>query len=129
MNNTITNNSIEQLNLARTFFLVSAIINIVFGIGWMIYTVIFGIFTCGIMCLFGIIPVINIVACIMDFIAYNKLNGMDQRGTYGTVQFAAIFDIITIITGNLASMIFGILILINMSSPEMKNYFVEKGIY
>lgn len=129
MTNNVPGNIVEQINLTKTFFLVSAIVNLVFALGWIIYVVIFGLFTCGLMCLFGIIPVINVIACVMDFIAYNKLNGLDQRGTYNTLQFASIFDIITILSGNPASMIFGILTLINIGNPEMKNYFVSRGIY
>lgn len=122
-------NNSEQVNLLKTFALISAILNIIFGIGWIIYTIILGAMTCGIMCLFGLIPAVNIIACIMDFIAYTKLNNQNQTGTFGTVQFAAIFDIITILTGNIASMVFGIMALIFINNTEVKNYFTEKGIY
>lgn len=119
----------EQINLLKTFFIISAIINVLFAVGWIIYTIFGGILTCGIMCLFGVIPVINIIACVMDFIAYNKLNGLNQTGTYGSVQFAAIFDIVTLLTGNPASMTFGIVALVFLSNPEVKNFMVQKGIY
>ncbi|MCI0449387.1 MAG: hypothetical protein L0Y79_06325 [Chlorobi bacterium] len=103
--------------------------NLLFAIGWIIYTIVLGTFSCGIGCLFGIIPVINIIACVMDFIAYNKLNSQNHTGTYSSVQFAAIFDIVTIITGNAASMIFGIIGLVYLNNGELKNYMVQKGIY
>ncbi len=122
-------NSSEQINLLKTLALISAILNIIFGIGWVIYTILMGAMTCGIMCLFGVIPVINIIACVMDFQAYTKLNTQNRAGTFGTVQFAAVFDIITIITGNMASMAFGIIALIFINNTEVKNYFIEKGIY
>jgi len=119
----------EQLNLLRTFAIISAVLNILYAIGWIIYTILGGLVTCGIGCLFGIVPVINIIACVMDFVAYNKLNSQNQTGTYSSVQFAAIFDIVTIITGNVASMIFGIIGLVYLNNGELKNYMVQKGIY
>jgi hypothetical protein len=119
----------EQLNLIKIFSLISAILNILFALGWIFYTIFAGVITCGIACLFGIIPVINIIACIMDFISYTKLNNLNQSGTFSTVQFAAIFDIITFLSGNIASMIFGIIAIIYLNNPETKNYLVQKGIY
>lgn len=123
------NNASEQLNLLKTFSIISAILNLLYAIGWTIYTIFGGIITCGIWCLFGVVPVINIIACIMDFVAYTKLNELNKTGTYGTLQFAAIFDIITLLTGNIASMIFGIVALVFISNPDIRNYLVEKGIY
>jgi hypothetical protein len=122
-------NNTEQLNLLKTFALISAILNIIFALTWIVYTVALGAITCGIMCVFGFIPVINIIACIMDFITYSKLNNQNQTGTFGTIQFTAIFDIITVLTGNIASMIFGIIALIFLNNTEVKNYLTEKGIY
>jgi len=122
-------NNNEQLNLLKIFFLISAILNILFGISWVVYTLIGGIITCGIGCLFGIIPVLNIIACVMDFVAYNKLNSQNRTGTYGSVQFAAIFDIVTVITGNIASMIFGIIALVFLNNNDVKAYLEQKGIY
>ena len=119
----------EQLNLLKIFSIISAIVNIVFALGWIIYTIVLGTFSCGIGCVFGILPVINIIACIMDFVAYTKLNNLNRMGTYSSVQFAAIFDIVTILTGNAASMIFGIIGLIYLNNGEIKNYMVQKGIY
>lgn len=122
-------NTDEQLNLIRTFALISAILNMIFAISWICYTLVFGLMTCGIMCIFGLIPAINIIACIMDFITYNKLNNRNQRGIFGTVQFTAIFDIVSVLTGNIASMIFGIFTLVYINNQDLKNHFIEKGIY
>ncbi|MFZ1321006.1 MAG: hypothetical protein WAT71_05575 [Ignavibacteria bacterium] len=118
-----------DLQSAKTFFLVSAIINILGFLGWGTSTVIGGVFTCGLGCLMGFLPIINIVSSIMDFIAYNKLSNLNQKGTYGTVQTAATFQIVTILTGNVVSFIFGIIILNNLSNEENKNFLKEKDIY
>lgn len=119
----------SEVGLTRTFFMISGILNAVFASGWIVYTLIFGLFTCGIGCLFGILPVINIITCVLDFIAYTRLNNLDKSGTFNSIQFASVFDIITFITGNPASGIFGILNIVNLNKPEFKNFLVEKGIY
>lgn len=118
-----------ELQSAKTFFLVSAIINILAFLGWGTSTVIGGIMSCGIGCLVGFLPVINIVSSVMDFISYNKLNTLNQKGTFGTMQTAAIFQIVTIITGNVVSFIFGILIISYLNKDEVKNYLKDKEIY
>ncbi|MBK9333468.1 MAG: hypothetical protein IPM96_13950 [Ignavibacteria bacterium] len=48
-----------------------------------------------------------------------------------TEQFrtAAIFQIVTILTGNVVSFIFGIIILTNLSKEENRNFLKEKDIF
>jgi hypothetical protein len=65
----------------------------------------------------------------MDFIAYSRLNRMDRSGSYSSLQFASIFDIITILTGNAASIAFGIVGIIFLNNEEVKQYMKDKGIY
>ncbi len=119
----------SELHTAKTFFLVSGILNILGFLGWGTSTVIGGLASCGIGCLVGCLPVINIVSCIMDFIAYNKLNRLNQKGTFSTIQTAAILQIVTILTGNVVSFIFEIITLNNLGKPEIKTFLEEKGIY
>ncbi len=119
----------SELQTAKTFFLVSGILNILGFLGWGTSTVIGGIASCGLGCLIGFLPVINVVSCVMDFIAYNKLNSLNQKGTFSTTQTAAIFQIITILTGNIVSFIFGIITLNNLGKPEVKSFLQEKEIY
>lgn len=119
----------SDLQSAKTFFLVSGILNILGFLGWGTSTVIGGITTCGAGCLLGFLPVINVVSCVMDFIAYNKLNHLNQKGSFSTVQTAAIFQIITILTGNVVSFVFGIITLNNLGKEEIKNFLKEKEIY
>jgi hypothetical protein len=45
------------------------------------------------------------------------------------MQFTAIVEIVTILSGNIVSLIFGILILNYINNPEVTNYLKEKGIY
>ena len=118
-----------QLNLLRTFFLISGILNGISGVVWAAYTIIGGIAFCGLGCVLGFLPVINIIACVMDFIAFNRLSALNRSGTYSTVKFAAIFDIISILTGNLVSMIFGIISLTTLSNEDLKNEMRQRGIF
>lgn len=122
-------NNNEQLNLLKVFFLVSAILNILCGITWIIYTIIGGIVSCGFGCVLGFFPVINILACVMDFVVYGKLANQNKTGTYSSIQFAAVFDIISILTGNVLSAIVGIVALVFLNNNEVKSYLVQKGIY
>lgn len=122
-------NNNDQLNLLRIFALVSGIVNASYALGWSGYTVIGGLFSCGLGCLFGALPVVNIIACVMDFIVYNRLTKMNRTGTYSTMQFAGIFDIISVLTGNVASMFFGIVTLVVLNNEEVKQYLKEKQVY
>jgi hypothetical protein len=119
----------SEIQSSRTFFLISAIVNILIFLGWGGTAFFTGVVTCGFGCFMGLIPVINVIGCVMDFIAYNKLNKLNQSGTFGTVQFSAIVQIVTILTGNIVSMIFGIITLQNLGKDNIKNFFQEKGIY
>ncbi len=122
-------NNNDQLNLLRIFYLISGILNVGCALGWSGYTLIGGLVTCGLGCLFGALPVINIIACVMDFISYSRLSKMDRSGTYSTLQFTSIFDIITILTGNIFSMIVGIVGLVFINNEEFKRDMRSKGIY
>jgi polyferredoxin len=113
----------------KVFFLISAILNLITALVWFFYTIIGGLASCGIGCIMGFLPVISIVATVMDFIAYNKLNLQNKTGTYSSVQFAAIFDIISILTGNVVSLVFGIMNLMFLNEEGTKNYLVQRGIY
>lgn len=119
----------SEISTAKTFFLISAILNLLFALGMGAYGIGLGLFSCGIGCLILFIPVINIISCIMDFIAYNKLNALNQPGTFNSIQFAAIMEIVTILTGNFISMIFGIITLVNLNNNNVQTYLRERGIY
>ncbi len=118
-----------ELQTSKTFFLISGIVNILVFFGWGGTTLLGGLVTCGIGCLLGIVPLINVVSCILDFLAFNKLNKLNLAGTYSTMQFAAILEIVTILSGNVVSVIFGIMNLMYLNKPEVTSFLQEKGIY
>lgn len=118
-----------NINTMKTFFLISGILNAICFISWGGYTIISGLVICGLGCIFGILPAVNLIACIMDFIAYSKLNSHNKTGTHSSAKFAAIFDIITILTGNIISLVFGIMSLSYLNDPQLKEYMRVRGIY
>lgn len=122
-------NNNDQLNLIRIFFLVSGILNIAYALGWSGYTFLGGLISCGVGCLFGAFPVINVIAGVLDFIMFGRLSRNDRSGTYSTMQMASIFDIITILTGNIFSMVIGIVGLVMLNNGEVKQDMKNKGIY
>lgn len=118
-----------NINTMKSFFLISGILNGIAFISWGGYTIISGLVICGLGCIFGILPAISLIASIMDFIAFSKVNSLNKTGTYGSAKFAAIFDIVTILTGNIISMVFGIMCLSYLNDPQMKEYMQQRGIY
>ena len=122
-------NTPSELESGKIFFLISGIVNILIFLGWGTNTIIGGIFTCGIGCILGIFPVINIIGAVMDFMAFNKLSHLNMQGTHSTIYNASVMQIVTIVTGNIISLIFGILNIQNFQKEHVKIFLREKGIY
>lgn len=126
----MVDNKPSQIGSMETLYLISGIWNCLHTLTATIIFISFGISTCGFGCVLLILPIVNIVAAIMDFIAYNKLKNLNVTGTYSSAQFAAILDIVTILTLSIVSVILGIVNLANnLSNDEVKNYLKEKGVY
>ena len=119
----------NQLNVLKTLFLISAILNLICTIVWLGNAIIGTFAFCGLGCVIGVLPVINSIACFLDFNVYNRLKNMNKSGTYNAIKFAAIFDIITIITFNITSLIFGIIALVQINTDEVKQEMTSRGIY
>ncbi len=119
----------SELQTSKTFFLISGIVNILVFLGWGGTTLIGGMVTCGFGCLLGIVPLINVLSCVFDFMAFNKLNKLNITGTYSTMQFAAVLEIVTILSGNIVSLVFGIMNMTYLNKPEVTGFLQEKGIY
>ncbi len=119
----------NQLNVLKTLFLISGILNGITAIVWAANTVLGAVAFCGLGCVVGVLPVISVIACIFDFMVYSRLDKMNKTGTYNTIRFAAIFDIIAILTLNITSTVFGIIALVMISKPEVQQEMVNKGIY
>ena len=119
----------SELQISKTFFLISGILNLISTIVWASYIIIVGISTCGFACLFAFLPVINLVSCIMDFRAVQKLKNLNMTKTFSTLQLAAILEIITIFTANIVSFVFGILNLSHIKKENVQAYLKQTGLY
>ena len=119
----------NQLNTLKTLFLISGILNAICTLVWLGNTILGAVAFCGLGCVIGIFPVINTIACVLDFMVYNRLNKFNKSGTYNTIRFAAIFDIISIVTFNITSLVFGIIALVMIGKPEVQQEMVNRGIY
>jgi len=69
-------------------------------------------------CFLAFLPVLNIVCFIMDLRTYSKLNNPDPMKIIGTIQFTAILEIGTTATGNIISLITGVLIMAKLEKVE-----------
>lgn len=112
-----------KLETSKIFFLVSAIVNAIGAIFWFINASAIAVATCGLGCVFYIVPVINIICCVFEFMSYARYNNLSQPGSEKLLKNTAIIEIVTVISGNLVSLVFGILNLNNLNSPEVKEYF------
>jgi hypothetical protein len=120
---------LPELSTSKTFFLISAILNLVGAAFWIISGPFIIAGTCGVGCLLFFIPILNIVCTIMDFNSYGKLNSLNKKGTFQTMQFTAIIEICTILCFNLVSLVFGIITLTHLNKDNVKVFLKEKGVY
>lgn len=99
-----TSSNSQDLSGVRIPILISAILNIVVGLGWMLT-------------LIGIVFAIPLwILSIFEFMAYSKLDGRTGYAPHRSrVSTLAILEILTILVGNVGSMICGIISLINGS--------------
>ena len=119
----------NQLNVLKILFLISGILNLITLVVWLFNTILGAVAFCGLGCVIGVLPVISTIACVLDFMVYNRLKNNNKTGTYSLIKFASIFDIIAIMTLNITSTVFGITALVMISKPEVKQELVNRGIY
>lgn len=119
----------NQLNVLKMLFLISGILNLISALVWIGNTVLGTVAFCGLGCVVGVLPLINTIACVLDFMVYNRLKNNNKTGTHSLIKFASIFDIIVILTFNITSTVFGIIALVMINKPEVKQEMVNRGIY
>jgi len=113
------------LNNMKTYYLISAIGNGIFFLIGSITVLLTGLSTCGLGCVLGLFPIINIAVMIMDIIAMQKLGERPSRDVYSYLKVTSIFDIVACFA--LIPLIMGVLNLQNLGKPEVYEYFHEKG--
>ena len=119
----------KNLGSIKVLFLVSAVLNLLTALSWLMLTILGFVTTIFLGCGGFIVSIIVIAACIFDFICYNRLSNLNRSGTYKTIKIAAILDIGVILSLNITSVIFGIIILNKLSQPETIQELNEKRIY
>jgi hypothetical protein len=113
------------LNNSRTYFMVSGIANaVVFMIGAVSVTMA-GVATCGLGCLFIVLPLINVTVMIFDFIAISKIQQPPSPSNYSFLKMAAIFDMFS--CAAIVPLIMGILNLQLLGRPDVHAYFHQGG--
>lgn len=110
-----------MLKNVKTYFLVSAIANIVaFLVG--VFTVIFaGLGTCGLGCVLIVLPLINLAVMIFDFIAFSRVLDPPSPKAYSFLKMVAIFDMLAGFA--VVPLIMGILNTQSLARPEIHAHF------
>ncbi len=112
-----------KLQTCRTLFLVSGIINALACLIWLFSASSIALLTCGLGCVLYAAPILNIISCVFDFMAYARFNNLSYPGTENLLRNSAIIEIVTILTSNGISMIIGIINLVFLNDVEVKKYF------
>src|SRR5437763_372219 len=110
----LTNHSPFNAKKIRKLLVISMMGNIIFILAYEILAVIVGIGTYGVFCFLVFLPILNILSLIMDIRAYFKLKNPDPEKIIGTLQFTSILEIGTTATGNIISLVTGVLIMTNL---------------
>lgn len=119
----------KNLGVIKVLFMVSGVLNLLTAISWLMLTVIGTISTIILGCGGFLVTIIAAAGCIFDFICYNRLNKLNKSGTYRTIQLASVLDLLAIISLNITSVVFGVIILVKLSKPETKQELIQSGTY
>jgi hypothetical protein len=103
----------------KKLLLISIAGNIIFLFAYEIIALVVGIGTYGVFCFLVFLPVLNVISLIMDLRAYFKMKNPVPDQIISTLQFTAILEIGTTATGNIISLITGVLILTNLEKASI----------
>ena len=112
------------MNNMKTYYLISAIGNGIFFLIGSILALFSGISTCGLGCILGLFPIINIAVMIMDIIAMQKLGEKPSPDVYKYLKVTSIFDIVACFA--IVPLAMGVLNLQNLGTPEIYRHFHTK---
>jgi hypothetical protein len=123
---TVNDRSNPDLATLRSFFLVSGIFNALAIVAAFFWIPLVGLATCGFGCVLVVLPVLNTVAAVMDFVALTRLDGSAENPA-GFLRAAAILDIVAGFLGSMIPLVFGILELIYLGKPEVQAALERRG--
>ncbi|UYV13008.1 MAG: hypothetical protein NCW75_01675 [Phycisphaera sp.] len=99
--------------------LISGIVNLMYAASAAVSALVFGAATFGIGCACLVIPVPAIILGIYEIKMFNKLQGPPPYAQHRSAAHTiAIIQVITIIFGNVASFVCGIIALVNMNQLD-----------
>lgn len=114
----------QDVGMIRVFVLVALITNALATVFWIASTVVGGLASCGIGCLFIFVPAITAAAVAFDAVTLNKMNQPPSAGVASALQTSAIGDIIAGVVGmSFVPLVMGILILVFLQKPEVSRYY------
>ena len=105
----------------QTYSLVAGIANAVAAILGVLAVIGVGASTCGVGCLFIVFPIVNVVAAIIDFMAYARMNQPPTPQLYSFVKTSAVFDLVACFA--LVPLVMGIMKLQLLGTEEVRQYF------
>lgn len=105
----------------RTYYLVSAIANIVAFLIGAFTVVLAGIGTFGCGCVLIVLPVVNLVVMIFDFVAFSRVLDLPTPRVYSFLKMVAVLDMLAGFA--LVPLIMGILNTQNLGNPEVHAYY------
>lgn len=110
-----------HLSSMNNYFLVSTIGNAVGIVVGLAGVFVLGATTCGLGCLFLFLPLINVLAMVLDILAIQRLQLPPSPQNYDFLKTAAIVDIVAFFA--LIPMVTGILNLTTLGRKEVYDYF------
>jgi hypothetical protein len=105
----------------RTYSLVAGIANAVATVIGTLVVIGVGASTFGCGCIFAVFPILHLVACVIDFIAYSRLSGAPTPATYSFAKMSAVMDLVSGFA--IVPLIFGIMKLQLLGTEEVRLHF------
>lgn len=115
--------ALENLEL---FYLVSGIANalaLVIGLFWVLVA---GLTTFGCGCILIVLPMINAVVMVFDFMAYSRLDLPPSPDTFSFLRLVAVLDILACFA--IVPLVMGVLSLVTLGKPEIYAYFMGESV-
>jgi len=105
----------------RTYTLVVGIANAVAAVVGTIVVIGVGVSTLGCGCVLVVFPILHLAACVIDFMAYARLNETPTPAVYAFVKTSAVMDLVSGFA--IVPLIFGIMKLQLLGTEEVRRHF------
>ena len=92
------------------------------------YLPILGLATLGLGCIFIVCPIYSLILGIMAIVKASQMLGSNPSPAYTSAKSIAIMQIINIICCDVLNLIMGIINLIFLNDPEVRDYLCSQGV-